>query len=83
MLQRADEIDFKTKERQLKLASDWHESFAKTCQEIVSLSETVTAIAALIKRGEVGQSEKALVRCTDIARHLWKKLNDSRTAAGV
>jgi hypothetical protein len=76
LLKRADEIDRQSQQRQSILTADWHESFANTCQEIVSLSQTVDAIGSLVKKGDVKGSEKAMLRSADVARHLWSKLQE-------
>jgi hypothetical protein len=81
LLEKADQIDREVQERQRKLAPQWHDSFAKTCQETVHLSEVVASIQSLIKKGDVRGTEKAIVRSADIAKHLHAKL--SELARGV
>lgn len=76
LLEKADQLDREVQERQRKLSSEWHESFAKTCQDAVRLSEVVSGIESLIKKGDVRASEKALNRSADIARHIHDKLSD-------
>jgi hypothetical protein len=76
LLEKADDIDQEVHKRQRKLAPDWHESFAKTCQEIAQLSEVIDGINALIKKGDIKASEKALSRSADVARHLHEKLSE-------
>jgi hypothetical protein len=76
LLEKADLIDREVQERQRKLTPQWQDSFAKTCQEAVHLSEVVGNIQSLIKKGDVRGTEKALIRSTDIAKHLHQKLTD-------
>jgi hypothetical protein len=76
LLEKADQLDRDVQERQRKLSHDWRDSFAKTCQEAVHLSEVVSGIESLLKKGDVRASEKALNRSADIAIHLHEKLSD-------
>jgi hypothetical protein len=80
LLQKADEIDRESQERQHKLAQSWHEAFAQTCQEMVALSEVVNGIPTLIKKGDIKGSEAAMLRSTEIAKHLFNKLQESAAA---
>lgn len=73
LLEKADHLDQEVQKRQRKLAPDWHESFAKACQDTAQLSEVIDGIGTLLKKGDVKGSEKALVRSADVARHLHEK----------
>jgi len=81
LLEKADNIDQETQQRQAKLTPQWHENFATTCKEIVSLSEAVNGINSLIKDGQVGATEKAILRSTNIAKYLWQKLQEIQATA--
>lgn len=76
ILEKADQLDREVQERQRKLSAEWHQSFAKTCQDAVHLSEVVSGIESLIKKGDVRATEKALNRSADIAKHIHNKLID-------
>lgn len=75
MLARADEIDQASVPYKARLPDKWHESFAITCREIISLSEAVTAITSLIKKGDIKATEQSILRSTEIAQHLVGKLD--------
>jgi hypothetical protein len=76
LLEKLDHLDQEVQQRQRKLAPDWHESFAKSCQEAAQLSEVIDGIGALIKKGDIKGSEKALNRSADVARHLHEKFSE-------
>ncbi len=81
LLEKADDIDHQTKQRQTILTPQWHDNFAVTCQEIVSLSEAVNGIKSLIKDGQVKATEEAMLRSTNLAKYLWQKLQEIQATA--
>lgn len=82
LLRKADDIDQSTKYGQGRLSKDWHNLLASTCQELASLSETVSDMAKLVQSGDLEASQRALLRATDIASHLSERLREIKHASG-
>jgi soluble cytochrome b562 len=81
LLEKADQIDQHVEREQRKPSKAWQEAFAKTCQECVSLSEAINGISALLKKGDIKASEKALLKSAEIAKHLHQKLAELERGA--
>jgi hypothetical protein len=76
MLEKADELDHASQAKKKRLPVEWDQALASACRDLSTLNQAVQGIEELVEKSNIKDTQESLLRCTDIANHLSKRLNE-------